>query len=272
MRDLSNEILHYSRKFQLGCPQFGQKQECAREGGCVCSKMGEIYAHIHSFIKPEYRKASIYSFNGKLPDGTTAMESVRAKDVRKRIWTYLYGETPIASMTRPQMNAASVLDTRFAEGSSIIIHGDSYHMNKDDTGGYIKKHRPLGKTLLASIVMIDAIWRLSSPKNRAFAYDWVSFLQLKQMLKQKNRDELYDIQTADWLVIDDVDIIDNGRMERSAMWTKEVFDSFLMERLENRKPSIFVCNFDITSVSLADKMGAAFEKIALSSNTHVVKV
>lgn len=272
MRDLSKEILHYSRKFSADCPQYAGEQNCKREGGCVCAKYGEIYALIHSLIKPEYRKLSINSFTGTLPDGTRVIEPTKVKEIRKKLWTYLYGEAEMKSgLDRKQLNQFSVLDKRFKDGTNLIIHGES-HQTEKDGGFYVRKHVPMGKTLLASIVLIDAIYRRAYSTNKAMTYDWISFLQLRQLLKQKDSDLLIETQEADWLVIDDLDLIDRGDHSRASAWTKEMFDAFLIERIESRKPTIMVCNFDVTKVTLEEKMGAAFEKIVSSSNTHILKV
>jgi hypothetical protein len=272
MRDLSKEILYYSNKFSSDCPQYEGEKTCKREGGCVCAKYGEIYALIHSLIKPEYRKSNFYDFTGKLSDDAKTKVVSNASDIRKKLWTYLYGDADIkAGLDRKHLNQLSVLDKRFVDGSSLIIHGDSQHTEKDG-GFYVRRHVPMGKTLLASIVMVDAIYRRAYPTNRAMTYDWISFLQLRQMLKQKENDQLSETQEADWLVIDDLDLIEKGDHSRSNAWTKEMFDSFLIERIEQRRPTILVCNFDATKTNLDEKMGAAFAKIVSSSNTHMLKV
>lgn len=272
MRDLTKENSHYFRKFSLSCPQYAGEQGCKREGGCVCAKYGEIYSLIHALIKPEYRKLTINSFTGTLPDGTRVVEPTKVKEIRKKLWTYLYGDTDFKSgLDRKELNHFSALDKRFTDGSNLIIHGESYHTEKDG-GFYVRKHVPMGKSLLASIVMIDAIYRRAYPTNKAMTYDWISFLQLRQLLKQKKSDELIETQEADWLVIDDLGLIDKNDYSKSNAWTKEMFDGFLIDRIEQRKPTILVCNFDITKVSLEEKMGAAFEKIAASSGTHILKV
>ena len=272
MRDISKEISHYTRKFSIACPQYSAGQDCKREGGCVCAKYGEIYALIHSLIKPDYRKATIYSFKGELPDGTQVMEKPRAAEIRKKMWAYLYGDAARKpQLDRSQLNYLSVLDRRFANGESLIIYGDSQQTDRNGAF-HVKKHMPMGKTLLASIVMIDAMYRRAFPSNKAMTYDWISFLQLRQILKQKDSDLLIQTQESDWLVIDDLDIIDQGDHSRASAWTKEAFDAFLIDRIDQRKPTILVCNFDVIKITLGEKMGAAFEKIATSGSTHMIRV
>lgn len=275
MKDLSKEIFYYSRKFQIAskCPLFKADQECTREGGCVCAKYGEIKALIHSLIDPAYRNATISTFTGVLPDGRVAVETSKVNDVRKKIWTYLYGEKRVNSgYDRNQLNQISVMDKRFTDGDNLVIYGESF-VNEKDGGFILKKHVPMGKTLLASIVLIDAIYRRAFNTNKAMTYDRVSFLSLKNLLKQKDKEALYEIQDVDWLVIDDMNIIDNRNVgDRINSWTKETLDAFLIDRFNNRKPTILVCNFDISKISLQDRMGEAFEKIVTASNTHLVKV
>lgn len=272
MRDLSREILDFSRKFQFKCPVYKGDGQCGRDGGCACAKFGEIYALVYDLIKPEYRKANFYSYNGCHPNGSSLVDTKIAAKIRKSLRTYLYGGARIPEgLTRTELNALSVLDERFKTGANLVVYGSGQQSSKRG-GMYVKKHTPMGKTLIASIVLIDAIYRRSFPANKAMTYDWISFLQLRQMLKTKEDESLIETQEADWLVIDDLNIIDTGNRSKADAWTKETFDSFLIERLEARKPTILVCNFDITTGSLEEKMGSAFEKLVLLDNTHLVRV
>ena len=81
-----------------------------------------------------------------------------------------------------------------------------------------------------------------------------------------------DTQDADWLVIDDVSLPDQGASGGSVSLLKERFDSFIIDRLNSRKPTILVCNFDINKHSIIDKMGFAFHKIVTAENTCCIRV
>lgn len=291
MKDISKEISHYTHKFQIACPEYVDdvsSSRCNRPGGCACEKFGEIHGLIHSLVKPEYRRTTVFSFTGRLPgpsgDKSQEVEVIpvtEASEIRKKLGNYLYGDYKKAipakmkdgTIDRAILNNVSQLDKRFSEGTNVIIYGEN-QMNAKSGGRFVPKKRPpAGKTLLASIILIDAINRRAFSSNKASSYEWVSFLQLRHMMKSKmDTAELDSIQEADWLVIDDIGLIVGADNTRADLWTREVFDSFLIERIENKKPTILVCEFDLENESLHDKMGAAFEKIARSSQTCLIKV
>ena len=295
MRDISREISHYTRKFQKTCPTFDPVSLCSRQGGCACAKAGEIYGLIHGIIKPEYRNATISWFTGTVPgENKKSSDESGSKEelcirVQKILSAYMYGDSknilknPELKMGKDQygrsiynrkvLDAESRMDQRFENGESVVIHGEPYRLLKSERASFVASKVQQGKTLLASILMMEAIHRKAFKSNKASTFEWISFLQLRQKLKDTSEDnDIDDFQTADWLVIDDIDLIIRNGISKADLWTREMFDSFLIERIEKRRPTILVCEFDITKESLKDKMGAAFEKIATSSSTTIVKV
>lgn len=297
MRDISREISHYTRKFQVDCPTFDETKLCSRQGGCACAKAGEIYGFIHSIIKPEYREANIGWFNGLVPNGegkkkTSEDDATRVgvcKKVQQILSDYMYGDykkilknpqlrsgkdshdRPVYS--RIVLDAESCMDQRFEKGESVIIYGEPYRYTKSDSASFVPLKVQQGKTLLASILMIEAIRRKAFKSNKASTFEWISFLQLRQKLKDNSdENDIDDFRTADWLVIDDLDLIIRNNISKADLWTRETFDAFLIDRMENRRPTILVCEFDISKESLKEKMGSAFEKIVTSSSTCLVKV
>lgn len=273
MEDISSYIKHYLKQIRTDCPAFDEdNSECQRKGGCVCYKTSEILANIRSIIPEEYRNSSIFSYTGKV--GNKRIVDVReAHRIRSQLWSYMYaGEFPVDKqrMTRGELNALSVLDERFKKGSSLIIHGDQKSIEDREEGNstFKIKREPKGKTLLASCVMIDAIWRRMSSQNMARTYDWISFLMLRQSLKRGDSD-VQDALDADWLVIDDICKIDKGN---ASSWTKEIVDDFIISRSSEGKPTILVFDFDVTRVSLDEAMGSGISKIVESQNTYKIKV
>ncbi len=277
MRDISRTINLYTGKLQETCQFHEGERECSREEGCVCRKLGEIKALTQELIEPIYRNSTFDSFTGKLPDGQRAKpfrdDPNRINEVKKQLWKYLYGDTPmVPGGSREDYNRISIIDKRHREGASVVIHGKSGVYKKEQHGGYRYEHVPTGKTLLASIIMLDAINRNKHPSGKNWTYDKVSFLELRQALKSKD-DSIYDMQDVDWLLIDDlVEIAEEGSSKKASGWTKEVFDAFLIDRIQNHKPTILVCNFDIEDISVEERMGLAFQKILSSHTTHEIKV
>jgi len=272
MENISRYIKHYLLEIRKDCPSFDESENvCNREGGCVCLKTSEILANIRSLIPEEYRNTNLFTFNGKVGN-KRVLPGNKAAEVRGNLWDYMYkGEIDpsIDNLSRNQMNALSVLDQRFKKGSNLVIHGDQKSLQGNSSSpSFIMKQEPKGKTLLASAVMIDAIWRRSSPNSIARTYDWISFLRLRQGLK-KNAEYVHEAQDADWLVIDDICKIEKSN---SAGWTKETLDDFIISRSDEGKPTILVFDFDVEKVSLADVMGSGIAKIVESGNTYRVKV
>lgn len=272
MENISRYINHYLLEIRKDCPSFDVgERDCQREGGCACMKTSEILANIRSLIPEDYRSTNLFTFNGKVGN-KRVLSGNKAAEVRSALWDYMYKgkiDPSLDNLTRQQMNDLSVLDERFRKGSSLVIHGDQKSLRESSgNASFIMKQEPKGKTLLASSVMIDAIWRRVSPNNIARTYDWISFLRLRQGLK-KDADYVWDAQDSDWLVIDDICKIDKGN---AASWTKETLDDFIVSRSAEGKPTILVFDFDVEKVSLADTMGPGIAKIVESGNTYRVKV
>jgi len=269
MKDLSKDISLFTQKIQFGCQAFVDG-ECNREDGCVCKKMGEIHAIIKELIPDNLRNMTTHDFTGKDKNGNQLIETISVNNIKKILNTYLYGKNILGDQTRIDLNKLSVLNSRYKKGSSVIIHGESTHF-ENENGRRTKKRQKAGKSLLASIIMTDAIYRKKYPESRFWNYDWISFISLRQILKDRS-DKLYDIQEADWLVIDDLTEIDKCRGSRSEIWTREIFDTFLIDRINEKKPTILVCEFDADKVSLEERMGLAFQKLYNDEHTFKVKV
>lgn len=273
MEEISLSIKHYLKGIREGCPSFDEEQrECLREGGCACYKTAEIMATIRALIPEEYRNSNLFSYDGYLEGKKRVIEPKDVTRIKTEMWQYLY-KTPfnltIENMTRSELNRVSALDARFKKGCSLVIHGEQKQMK--DASEYTRMRtirEPKGKTLLASIVLMDAIWRRTSPDNIARTYDWVSFLQLRQDLKKSDR-SVYDYEDADWLVIDDICQIERGN---AAAWTRETLDDFMVSRHSQGKPTILVFDFDVNNVSLSDVMGSGIAKIVESHNTTRIRV
>lgn len=274
MEDISKYLKHYLGQYRHSCPKYDTaEKECNRQGGCVCYKHAEILSTIRTLIPQEYRTANIFSFDGKTPDGNRVITRQAAEEIRRQLWGYLYrGEyqTSLGPDTpRSHLNALSILDNRFKQGTNLAIHGDQKKYNKRTTENLLSvKREPKGKTLLASVVMIDAIWRRISPNNIARTYDRISFLRLRQGLKRKD-EYVQDAQDADWLIIDDICMMEKSS---SSSWTKETLDDFVITRMAERKPTIFVFDFDITNAPLSDALGMGIAKVVDSHNTYKIHV
>tara|TARA_B100000614_G_scaffold262895_1_gene299693 strand:+ start:47292 stop:48164 length:873 start_codon:yes stop_codon:yes gene_type:complete len=280
MQDISKYIHYFSSIYRKNCSHWDKSEKaCTNKGGCICAKFGEVQGHIRSLIQPNYRNATIYDYTGTLekPDGEV-VRVVSVEDVehiQDQMWKFLYGDAPFQEdLTRPELNALSVLDDRFKRGECLVIHGDARRQSKYEKM-HMQERMPTGKSFLASIATIDAIWRRCFITNTAITYDWASFLKMRILLKTRYIEEHQEVEEAkesDFLVIDDINTISGEFGDKAANWTREKLDNFLMYRMDHHKPTILVCNFDVEKVDLPGHMGDAFDKLVYSSGTTRIRV
>jgi len=277
MKDISLFITYFEHQYRKKCKSWDKAVgACSSPDGCICSKFSEVNAHIRSLVPEAYRSKTIYAFDGRLPSGEEVVAAEDVERIQDNLWKYLYGDKPfVDNKDRKELNAMSVLDRRFTNGDCLVIHGDQRSFSRGSHNMLpVQRKTQTGKTLLASIAIIDACWRRCFNSNRAMTYDWISFLTMRPLLKTRF-EEHPDIEAAresDWLIIDDINLISSEQGDRGANWTREAFDGFLMDRVSNNRPTILICNFDIDKHSLSSNMGDAFDKIAHSAGTTVVKV
>ncbi len=273
MQDISKIIEIYLPIFREGCSKFDSPQ-CKREGGCVCELMSEIRANIYTTLPPEYRNSDFNQLTGKVKNQVIdRFKNGKLGKIKHSLWQYLFGDNPIKlNLSRSDFDKISIMDKRFKDGSCLLIHGNPIDLKKEDDGKIKSIQSPTGKTLMASIAMKEAIFRRQFKSNEAFVYHWISFIELRQKLKAKNDEDVNDCQECDWLVIDDISVIDDGSRKGDGSWVKTAFDSFLISRLKDRKPTILVCRFDLDAINVVDCMGLAFNKIYTSENTVIIKV
>jgi len=277
MKDITNYIRFFTRLYAKNCKDWDSlTQICSNEDGCVCSKFAEVNAQIRSLISQSYRDKKIYDFDGKLPSEEEVVESHNAEAIQNILWKYLYGDAPFQeNLGRKELNAISILDAQYNSGNCVIIHGEQRAYKKGKDGRIPQQLKTqTGKSLLASIIMIDACWRRCFSTNKAITYDWISFLTMRPLLKTRGEEHelISEAKDSDWLVIDDINIIGNDNYDKAQNWTKEQFDGFLMSRITAGLPTVLVCDFDIDKVDLSSNLGYAIDKIANSPETTIIKV
>ncbi len=253
------------------CKNYIGADQCSRPNGCLCRKLAEIKGNIEYTIPEQYRELSIQNLTGMVVDKNKNIQSVWSNEDRVRIQNdlrkYLFDGEEIARLsTREAMNKASKMDTRFNDGDNVVIHGDAIRLKL----GASSRSLPAGKTLIASLIIKEAIWRRLYASNRADTYSMVSFHTLKQDLKQKT-DKANDLKECDWLVIDDITLPAN-ELDFNYQSFVALFESFLITRLENKLPTILICDFDVESQDYSKFMGYAFQKIISANNTWLIKV
>lgn len=283
MSNLSNIIKRYRYHFyqnagtdtqgsNLPCQYYIGNDECNRADGCYCRKIAEVLGHIDNVIPSEYRNLSINNASGYITDREGVRKQVWSIEnkikIQKFLRNYLYGGAELFLLQdRESCNLASKMDERYVNGESVIIHGNAV---RDKVNNTPVQPLPTGRTLIASLILKEAIWRRLYKANRADTYGFISYQNLKFDLKNKN-DIVSAYKDYDWLVIDDINLpVDEAEFSYQNMLA--LFDDFLMTRIEQKLPTILVCDFDATARDYTNLVGYSFQKLITMKTTWNIQV
>lgn len=283
MSDLSSIIRYYrynlyktagkdSNGNSAFCKHYQGNDQCDRTEGCFCRKMAEVRGYIDYVIPPQYRDLTIDNARGWIKDKDGKDIPVWKEEnqitIQNTLRSYLFGDADSSSFKcREDYIKASKLDNRFAEGANLIIHGKPILSKRD---GLPSQPMPTGKTLISCLVLKEVIWRRICATNRADTYALTSYQTLRQDLKLKN-DRASDLKEYDWLAIDDIaePININDFNHQSFL---SMFDDFLMARMNDRLPTILVCDFDVLAKDYTNVLGYSFQKMVTAKNTWLISV
>lgn len=268
MKNIENKKSSYSELFSQ---QYYQKSfsELNEDESRICSMMGEFWGYASSVIPDGFEKYSIFDFIGFTVDkNNNVTKSSLPKEVVKfaknKICEFCWGITwdeirSKAGKTQEEKNKflrnKNIMDQRLKNGNNIVIFGGS--------------PKPTGKTLLASIVMKEAI-RLRVIKNcRKHTYDWVDFTTLVDS-SIKDSFDVSDYRTCDWLVVDN--IISFFRSAKQTTLVIDSIDSFFIDRLNNNLPTILVFKFDINTIvgTIEQQFGVGINRLIESKKTYII--
>ncbi|NJO65370.1 MAG: hypothetical protein HC836_46940 [Richelia sp. RM2_1_2] len=176
---------------------------------CTCKVAAEIKAFIEAILPQDYINCKIDQFNGRLLDGTIAIENSFLKEAKENLILYCNGPRGYKKYKEnvAYKNIPSYMDERRDSGDNLVIYADSN--TKVDIPGKIIKKTPKGKTMLASIVMKEAIKRRGNGRNYHQTYGWWPYSRLKKALQEESRTneeicQIPDLLSMDWLVVDDI--------------------------------------------------------------------
>jgi DNA replication protein DnaC len=233
-----------------------------------CSSLGEIWAYYHSVIPEGHTKYTIFDFDGRISNSVDkSSKSVLTDSIiisaKNKICNYCWGMSweEVKEQNLKNNNVKmflrknSVMMDRMKYGNNIIIFGAS--------------SSPLGRTMLASIVMKEAIKLRITHSDKGQNYDWIDFNQLFQSLRT-NSDDLVDYKSCDWLVVDNISR--KMRTEKQTTLLVDVVDSFFIERFKNKLPTILVFKSDIRdkSFSMEQDFGVGLYRILTSGRTVTI--
>ena len=159
------------------------------------------------------------------------------------------------------------MEQRLNDGISVVIHGESFSLDHGKL-----HHRQLGKTLLASIIIKEAIRLKFLDGHVGDSYEWADFSYMcKRLMAQAEgersyEDEIDNWEEADWLVVDSITFNDktaNGRQFRA-----NVLEKVFVERKDKKLPSILVFQDDLNRCDdLKGEYGPALSEIITSRKT-----
>ena len=231
-----------------------------------CSYVAEARAYAEAIIPAQYNQFTIFDFTGRSSDLKSRLIpsaiASRAKDsICEYCWNMSWKEIQTKGETDSQqrnfLRSHSVMMERLEKGSSVAIFGDS-------SGG------PIGRTMVASIIMSQAI-KLRMPVGRkGQTYDWIDFAILKDALV-KNGDSITDWKNCDWLVVDNIYYNINSSDQQTA-FISEIITPFFIARYSNKLPTILVFQYDLRDAcyNVERDLGAGITRILNSKETFKI--
>lgn len=254
MKNLEELIDSNFLQLKKHCPSVDADGSCVRKNACICAALAEINGYCSKVLPHGFESADLCNFNG-FANGCRVLPEHVVKRVISKVGDYCFGETIEKNIpSRAEMNQLSKMDLRFNEGHNLIIHGNGG--NSPSHGSKV----PLGKTLIASIVVREAIWRRMFSSNKAFSYNFTSAeMLIESVFSSKRMKEVPSARTVDWLCIDDVY---SGRMHLSS-----VLDETISYRMSVKLPTILVLQFDATQSSDIDSEIGHFAAKMLRQNS-----
>ena len=238
--------------------------------------LAEVNALWQTIIPDPYFKYSINHFNGHSDDNTLRLLS---KDValgaKEKLVEYCWKDFNLDEDVHDPaiMAEKSIMDRRLCEGKNVIIYAPSSQKSLppnllENKMGHLRNQR--GRTMMAALIMKEAIRLRYSPGHRMHGYDWIEYPVLKSMLTE-DKSSLNMHRGTDWLVVDDI----NLESTPAAMsYISSVVDPFFIARARDGLPTIFVFRFDVNKeiLNIEKSLGVAIHRIVNDPKTHVISL
>lgn len=275
MLDLSSRIKHYQKIFAKKFCDKDDISDC-NKGFCYCRQSAELWAYIESVVPEGYSKYTILDFTGQIAksnDRERVLSNTKSLEVKNKICEYCWGvnwqqvitKYPLPKDQRKFLNSHSIIDKRLKSGKNVVIYGS--------------ESKQLGRSLIATIIMKEAIKLRKQKGYQGQTYAWVDMPFLRKLLindstpYNKTSYDLAFYKTCDWLVVDN--IIDNvAYSDKHSSFQKDLFDPFFIERFKSELPTILIFKFDIQpETSLVEKkMGIGLSNFINSKETTIISL
>lgn len=245
------------------------EEKLTEQERCRCSSLAELWAYVESVVPEEHARYTIFDFDGyAITNGQGERDRewvmptsvlISAKDtICRYCWGIGWGEVQEQRLKDSDgilkfLRQKSVMNKRAEKGNNVIVFGSS--------------ERPIGRTMVASIIMKEAIELRTTYHRRDHTYDWIDFPVLIDALTKDSLD-LADYRSSNWLVVDNIQ--KERRSPAQATYLLDLIDPFFIERYSNNLPTILVFKFDIRNESLLmeNKFGVGINRIIESKRTY----
>lgn len=210
----------------------------------LCRLLAEVTAYTKTIIPEQYIKYTIFDFDGKIEndsDGTLLDKNI-LNDVANKICVYCWGKKweDVQKIKNKEnrflaLDSNSQLHIRRKNGNNIVIYG--------------KEGKTLGRSMLASLLMKEAIKLRFKSEHQNESYGWMDFYELKTLSwKNDNRDLLF-YRNCDWLVLEDITQVNTGSIYNARKGYENKSDvaikDFFSHREKKRLVTILTFRFNI---------------------------
>ena len=277
MKNPSEHLVKWRKFYAMSCKKHDGGYE-KMPTGCYCETAAQIATYIECVIPEEYQKYELDDFTG-MKDGRRVVKTEIVLAAKEQLVSYCWeGIDPdeIGNYDFKAWWPKSAMEKRRKNGNSLLIYGDPWSSTIQQ--GQVKAFKnPIGRTLLAAIVMKEAIRLRARPGHMTDSYAWVSYNRLYDKLMHRAKDdetfndEINTYETADWLCVDGFEI--EKQNDATRMFKAKVLDSFFDERLKMGLPNVFVFQDDLSKdYDLRSEFGLSVNSIINSNKTTRVKL
>lgn len=250
---------------------------------CWCGYAAQVAAYIEAIIPEDYQSFEFSNFDGYIKTEKLISDSI-IYQARQAIIKYCWeniSEEDKEEFDLPKWFMKSTMEKRRELGQSIIIYGDPRIVQMANGKMNVNK-KSLGRTLLATIIMKEAIRTRLKPNHLADSYAWISYSSLsdklmKQAMITSHNPEYYDpyiieLEECDWLCVDNIEI-DRDASDASRSFRNKVVDSFFETRINKGLPNVLVFQDDLNKIDdIRREFGTSINTIINSNKTHQVKL
>lgn len=222
-------------------------------------KFDELKIHPKSLKSKKWSdfNGSVQNESGEVISSLVDYSIIKAKE---KALHYCYGKNePDTEKEIP------TIDRHLINGTNLVICGD----------------KNSGKTLLATLVVLE-IFRCGVAKKKQFSIDWVKMSELADLAtwdnsKEISRDTLYELSLLDFLVIDCIDDIFQGKTSPPHTVSLNILFN---KRRDNNKPTIFIstehyynmCTSPSYELKITSRMGTEFLNEIASSSNYLIRL